>query len=397
MSSSHRATPHLATPHLATPGGQTRARALGIPFDGVPGALNSITDLAGIEIGYSTIIRGEGPLVVGEGPVRTGVTAILPRGKAGLATPVFAGCHSLNGNGEMTGFIWIEEAGRLDGPVTITNTHSCGLARDASLRWMVERGTPDMSEAWGLPVAAETYDGHLNDINGFHLRESHVFEALDSAAGGPIEEGSIGGGTGMICYGFKGGSGTASRAVEAGGGRFTLGAFVQANFGAAEQLTIAGVPLGRRLIAAASDSPDAGSIIGVVATDAPLLPHQLKRLARRCGLGIARSGSVAAHTSGDIFLAFSTANMEALRDSGGRDSGEGDGAGQDSAAPRRLDFLPDAALTPLFAATVQAIDEAVIDALVANQAMTGRDGFTVPALPHDQVRALLAEHKRLVE
>lgn len=390
MSSSHRATPHLATPHLATPGGQTRARALGIPFDGGPGALNSITDLAGIEIGYSTIIRGEGPLVVGEGPVRTGVTAILPRGKAGLATPVFAGCHSLNGNGEMTGFAWIEEAGRVEGPITITNTHSCGLARDATLRWLVDRGL--LADGWGLPVAAETYDGHLNDINGFHLRESHVFEALDSAAGGPIEEGSIGGGTGMICYGFKGGSGTASRAVEAGGGRFTLGAFVQANFGAAEQLTIAGVPLGRRLIAAASDSPDAGSIIGVVATDAPLLPHQLKRLARRCGLGIARSGSVAAHTSGDIFLAFSTANMDALRE-----SGERDGAGPDGAAQRQLDFLPDAALTPLFAATVQAIDEAVIDALVANQAMTGRDGFTVPALPHDQVRAFLAEHKRLVE
>jgi L-aminopeptidase/D-esterase-like protein len=380
-----RPSPHLATPHLATPGGQPRARALGIPFDGAPGALNGITDVADIEVGYSTILRGEGPLVVGEGPVRTGVTAILPRGKAGLATPVFAGCHSLNGNGEMTGFVWIEEAGRIEGPITITNTHSCGLARDATLRWMVARG--HMTDAWGLPVAAETYDGHLNDINGFHVRESHVFEALDSAAGGPIEEGSIGGGTGMICYGFKGGSGTASREVEAGGARFTLGAFVQANFGSVEQLTVAGVPLGRRVAEAAERVADGGSLIGVIATDAPLLPHQLKRLARRCGLGIARSGSVAAHSSGDIFLAFSTANADALAESGGQD-GEG---------PRRLDFLPDAALTPLFEATVRAIDEAVIDALVATQAMTGRDGRTVLALPHDEVRALLREHKRLVE
>ena len=370
--------------HHATPAGQARARALGIPFDGAPGALNAITDLAGVEVGYSTIIRGEGPLVVGEGPVRTGVTAILPRGEAGLGVPVFAGCHSLNGNGEMTGFVWIEEAGRIEGPITITNTHSCGLARDATLRWMVGRG--HMTDAWSLPVAAETYDGQLNDINGFHVREAHVFEALDSAAGGAIEEGSIGGGTGMICYGFKGGSGTASRVVEVAGARFTLGVFVQANFGLAEQLTIAGVPVGRHLIAAASNSPDAGSIIGVVATDAPLMPHQLKRLARRCGLGIARSGSVAAHTSGDIFLAFSTANGSAMAE------GEAESEG-----PRRVDFLPDATLTPLFQAAVQAIDEAVIDALVANQEMTGRDGFTVPALPHDAVRALLREHKRLAE
>ncbi len=266
------------------------------------------------------------------------------------------------------------------GPITITTTHSCGLARDATLRWMVARGR--MGDAWGLPVAAETYDGDLNDINGFHVRESHVFEALDSAAGGQIEEGSVGGGTGMICYGFKGGSGTASREVEAAGARFALGAFVQANFGSADQLTIAGVPVGRRLIEAASNSPDAGSIIGVVATDAPLMPHQLRRLARRCGLGIARSGSVAAHTSGDIFLAFSTANAGAMAD------GEG---------PRRIDFLPDAALTPLFEATVQALDEAVIDSLVANRAMTGRDGYTVAALPHDAVRALLREHQRLID
>jgi len=377
----------VTSPQLATPAGKPRARALGVPFDGAPGERNAITDVAGVEVGYATIVRGEGPLVVGEGPVRTGVTAILPRGKAGLATPVFAGCHALNGNGEMTGFIWIEEAGRLDGPVTITNTHSCGLARDASLRWMVERGTPDMSEAWGLPVAAETYDGFLNDINGFHVREVHVFEALDSAAGGPIEEGSVGGGTGMICYGFKGGSGTASRRVEAAGAAFTLGAFVQANFGSAEQLTIAGVPVGRRLKDAPAGVGDAGSVIGILATDAPLLPHQLRRLARRCGLGIARSGSVAAHDSGDIFLTFSTANAEAL---GQGDGSQGGGLG-------RADFVPDAALTPLFEAAVRAIDEAVVNALVANQSMTGRDGHSIRALPHDAVRALLAEHKRLAD
>ncbi len=282
--------------HHATPSGKPRARSLGVPFQGVPGALNAITDVTGVEVGYATIVRGEGPLVVGTGPVRTGVSAIFPRGMAGLATPVFAGCHSLNGNGEMTGFIWIEEAGRLDGPITITNTHSCGLARDAMLRWMVERGALDLSETWGLPVAAETYDGYLNDINGFHVREEHVFEALDSAAGGAIEEGSIGGGTGMICYGFKGGSGTASRRVETAGAAFTLGAFVQANFGAPELLTIAGVPVGRCLAEGASFGRDTGSVIGILATDAPLLPHQLRRLAKRCGLGIARSGGVAARS-----------------------------------------------------------------------------------------------------
>ncbi len=366
--------------HHATPSGKPRARSLGVPFQGVPGALNAITDVTGVEVGYATIVRGEGPLVVGTGPVRTGVSAIFPRGMAGLATPVFAGCHSLNGNGEMTGFIWIEEAGRLDGPITITNTHSCGLARDAMLRWMVERGALDLSETWGLPVAAETYDGYLNDINGFHVREEHVFEALDSAAGGAIEEGSIGGGTGMICYGFKGGSGTASRRVETAGAAFTLGAFVQANFGAPELLTIAGVPVGRCLAEGASFGRDTGSVIGILATDAPLLPHQLRRLAKRCGLGIARSGGVAAHGSGDIFLAFSTGNARAL--------GQGTGLGT-------ADFVPDAALTPFFETAVQAIDEAVVNALVANETMTGRDGHTVRALPHDRLRGLLQEYNRL--
>ncbi len=363
-----------------TPSGKPRARALGIPFDGAPGAFNAITDVAGVEVGYCTMISGEGPLVVGQGPVRTGVTAICPRGRKGVATPVFAGGHSLNGNGEMTGFVWIEESGNLGGPITITNTHSCGIARDATLRWLVEHGGVDFDQDWwGLPVAAETYDGKLNDINGFHVREAHVFAAFDDARGGAIEEGSVGGGTGMICYEFKGGSGTASRRVELAGETFTLGAFVQANFGRREQLTIAGVPVGRHLPKRDS-GPDQGSIIGIVATDAPLLPHQLKRLARRCGLGIGRSGAVAAHSSGDIFMAISTAN-----------------AGSVAAAGQicKADFVPDADLTPLFEAVIQAVDEAIVNALVVNETMTGRDGVTVEALPHDRLQDILRQYRRL--
>ncbi len=362
-----------------TPSGKPRARAIGIPFDGVPGALNAITDVAGVEVGYCTMISGEGPLVVGQGPVRTGVTAIFPRGKAGAAMPVFAGGHSLNGNGEMTGFVWIEESGLLGGPITITNTHSCGIARDATLRWLVERGGVDLSAAWALPVAAETYDGKLNDINGFHVGEAQVFEALDSARPGPMEEGSVGGGTGMICYEFKGGSGTASRRAEAAGKSFTLGVFVQANFGAREQLLIAGVPVGRHLPKPGSGG-DQGSIIGIVATDAPLLPHQLKRLARRCGLGIGRSGAIASHTSGDIFMAFSTANAASAAAVG---------------AVSRVDFVPDADLTPLFEAVIQATDEAILNALAANQTMTGINGVTVEALPHAAVGEILKQHGRL--
>jgi D-aminopeptidase len=367
--------------HRSTPSGKRRARALGVPFDGVPGTLNAITDVAGVEVGYCTLIDGEGPLVVGQGPVRTGVTAILPRGRAGVATPVFAGGHSLNGNGEMTGFLWVEEAGQVGGPITITNTHSCGTARDATLRWLVERAEIDLTLDWALPVAAETWDGRLNDINGFHVRDAHVFAALDGARGGAVEEGSVGGGTGMICYEFKGGSGTASRVAEAAGQAFTVGAFVQANFGTREQLLIAGVPVGRHLPIQDS-GPDQGSIIGIIATDAPLLPHQLKRLARRCGLGIGRSGAVAAHTSGDIFLAFSTANRAAVA-----------GAG----AVHKLDAVPDQDLTPLFAAVIQATDEAVINALIANETMTGRDGFTVEALPHEPLRDILRCFGRLAE
>ncbi|MFM8992039.1 MAG: P1 family peptidase, partial [Alphaproteobacteria bacterium] len=344
---------------------------LGIPFEGEPGRLNAITDVPGVEVGYRTLVSGEGPLVVGRGPVRTGVTAIHPRGRAGAGIPVFAGVHSLNGAGEMTGFAWIEEAGRTELPIAVTNTHSAGLARDALAKWMVARH-PGRMERWVLPVAAETYDGHLSDINGFHVRDEDVFAALDGAAGGPVEEGSIGGGTGMICYEFKGGSGTASRRLRLGGGDFHLGAFVQANFGRREQLAIAGLPVGRWLAEGVPGLPDHGSIIAVVATDLPLMPHQLKRLARRAGMGIARSGSIAAHGSGDIFLAFSTANA-------------GFFAAKDEM--RTLEAWPDEGLNPAFAAVIQCVDEAVLNAMVANEAMTGRDGHHVPALPRGPVGA----------
>ena len=369
----------MTTLQNSTPSGKPRARALGVPFDGTPGPCNAITDVAGLEVGYTTIIRGEGSLVVGQGPVRTGVTAIVPRGRAEVDHPVFAGSHALNGNGEMTGTIWIEESGQCEGPITITNTNSCGIARDATLRWLVENQF-QAGQGWRLPVAGETFDGTLNDINGFHVTQEHVFAAIESARSGPLELGSVGGGTGMICYGFKGGSGSASRLARIEGGDYTLGAFVQANFGSRHELTIAGVPVGRHLPGTDPRPRPGGSIIAVIATDAPLLPHQLKRLARRAGLGIGRSGAVSHNGSGDIFLALSTANRDAFAAGG---------------EARRAAFLPNEALDPLFAAVVEATDEAVIDALVANEAMTGRDGITVEALPHDELRALLEAHKRL--
>jgi D-aminopeptidase len=357
--------PHaLSEHHLATPDGKARARGRGVSFDGEPGPYNAITDVAGVEVGYTTLIEGT--------DVRTGVTAILPRGKERVATPVFAGCHSLNGNGELTGTIWIEEAGRCDGPITITNTHSCGTARDASIKWMVAR-FGELGQ-WALPVAGETFDGYLNDINGFHVRDEHVFAALDGASSGPVEEGSVGGGTGMICYGYKGGSGTASRRVAFADEVYTVGAFVQANFGTRRQLTIAGVPVGRILNPDDEQADERGSVIGVVATDAPLLPHQLKRLARRMGLGIGRSGAISGHGSGDIFLAFSTANADAHHDE------------------RRLAearFVPNSRLNRLFAAVIQSIDEAVLNSMFANQTMTGFNGNVVEALPVEEVRSAL--------
>ena len=363
-------------PHHATPSGKARARALGVPFDGAPGDNNAITDVPGVAVGYSTIIRGDGPLVVGQGPVRTGVTAILPRGHGGMTTPVFAGGFSLNGNGEMTGAVWIEESGQCEGPITITNTHSLGVARDAVIRWIVDNRPARLADAWALPVVGETYDGDLNDINGFHVTNEHVYETIDSARPGPLELGSVGGGTGMICYDFKGGSGSASRRV----GDYTVGVFVQANFGIRSELVIAGVPVGRLISGGEAPSTPGGSIIAIAATDAPLMPHQLKRLARRVGLGVGRSGSIAHNGSGDIFLAFSTANQTAWAE---------------GANARDCAFLPNHALDPLFAAVIEATDEAIIDSLVANETMTGRDGLTVMALPHDRLREVLKEHGRL--
>jgi len=360
---------------LTTPSGKARARALGIALEGEPGPFNAITDVAGVEVGYRTLIRGVGQRIVGEGPVRTGVTAILPRGRTGADQGVFAAMFSLNGNGELTGSHWAAEVGRCDGPITLTNTHSLGVARDATIKWLVRRF--DRAGQWSLPVSGETYDGWLNDIDGFHVTDQDVFAALDGAAGGPIEEGSVGGGTGMIAYGFKGGSGTASRRVEFGGETWTVGAFVQANFGLRQQLTIAGVPVGRALKDWRPDrrgGEEAGSVIAVLATDAPLLPHQLQRLARRIALGIGRGGAISGHGSADIFLAFSTANAQAL---------------SASATLASAAFIPDAALGAFFAATIESVDEAVLNALVANETMTGADDHVVHALPHEEVRALL--------
>ncbi len=368
----------MTSPHwLETPSGLKRARGLGIFFDGEPAPFNAITDVDGVEVGYETLIRGEGKLVAGQGPVRTGVTAILPRGRDGAAVPCAAGAYSMNGNGEMTGLAWVEESGELQTPITITNTHSCGVTRDATIRWMVERGI-GTGQNWGLPVAAETYDGFLNDINGFHVSAESTFEALDSARGGPMEMGSVGGGTGMTAYEFKGGSASASRRVEAAGGHYAVGAFVQANFGRRHELTVRGVPVGRTLTGGEFMSKGAGSIIAVIATDAPLMAHQLKRLARRVPLGLARTGTTGHNGSGDIFLAFSTANRDAFA--------------SPPAESHHFQALANDAMDPLFEAVVQAIEEAVIDAMVANRPMTGVDGHTVPALPHDGLLAALRQH-----
>ncbi len=357
-----------------------RGRALGLPFPGSPGANNAITDVAGVEVGTVTLISGEGPLVVGQGPVRTGVTAILPRGRAMAAIPCAAGYYALNGNGEMTGTIWIEESGELQTPITITNTHSCGVTRDATIRWLVARGLVN-GQDWGLPVAAETYDGELNDINGFHVTAEHTIAALEGARGGPVELGSVGGGTGMLCYDFKGGNGSASRIVSITGQRYTVGVFVQANFGAREQLTVLGAPVGRHITRDKLRHKDQGSIIVIVATDAPLLAHQLKRIARRVPMGLARTGAVGNNGSGDIFLAFSTANETAFAANGGQS--------------RNMAFLPNASLDPVFAATVEAVEEAVVDSMLVNETMVGRDGNRSIALPHDELVALMRKYGRM--
>ncbi|OLV15787.1 D-aminopeptidase [Deinococcus marmoris] len=346
-------------------------RDLGLPFPGKTGPLNAITDLPGLEVGHVTLISGEG-----EGAVRTGVTAVFPCGKSGAHT-VPAAWFSLNGNGEMTGTAWIDESGGLTGPVMLTNTHSVGVVRDAVVAWGQARG---WAEAWSLPVVAETYDGFLNDINGFHVTQQHAFTALDTAAGGAVTQGNVGGGTGMIVSGFKGGIGTASRVLD-GELPCTVGVLVQANFGAREDLTLLGVPVGREIPDLLPEREDTGgrdgSIIIIVATDAPLLPHQLRRLARRAALGLARTGSVAHNGSGDIFLAFSTATPEVH---GGLEHWRA---------------LPNASLDPLFKATVEATEEAIINALFAAETMTGLRGRTVHALPHTRTLEAMRKYGRL--
>ena len=363
-----------------------RARDLGVPFDGTPGPFNTITDVPGVTVGHTTLIFGEGKLEVGKGPVRTGVTAILPRGKESFDGAVFAGWWSLNGNGEMTGTTWVEESGFLVGPVMITNTHSVGVVRDAVIQWIVahHKAGPD-GDWWSLPVVAETWDGWLNDINGFHVKPEHAFHAIESAHGGAVEEGNVGGGTGMICNGFKDGIGTSSRRISVKDGGYTIGVLVQCNYGSRQNFRVAGIPVGREIASedpyafVPSDIAERGSIIVVVATDAPLLLTQLKRLARRVSLGLGRNGSISGNGSGDIFIAFSTANPGA--------------AATDHVVD--LKMLPNDMLDPVFAATVQATEEAIINAMVAADSMTGRDNHHVTALPHDQLRAVLKKYNRL--
>jgi len=370
-----------------------RARDLGVPFDGTTGRYNAITDVAGVEVGHTTLISGEGKLKVGVGPVRTGVTAVLPRGRKSKDV-VFGGWFSLNGNGEMTGTTWLEESGILDGPIMITNTHSVGVVRDAVIAWKIKHGGPDMEGYfWSLPVVAETWDGWLNDINGFHVKPEHVFQALDSAKSGPVDEGNVGGGTGMICNEFKGGIGTSSRVLDAKDGGYTIGVIVQCNYGRRTELRIAGVPIGKEIPEQRAYEPDetsslqppadkdTGSIIIVIATDAPLIPTQLKRLARRASLGLGRDGSYSGDGSGDIFIAFSTANSGMAKPKG----------------IHELRMLPNDSLDPLFLATVQATEEAVVNAMIAADTMTGINGHTVIALPHDKLREVLKKYNRLVK
>src|SRR5437870_8972332 len=371
-----------------------RGRDLGIPFEGTPGPLDAISDVGGVEVGHRTLVEGNGRLVVGKGPVRTGVTAIFPRGKDS-DDPVFAGWFTMNGNGEMTGTTWVEESGFLWGPVMITNTHSVGVVRDAVIEWVVRKGRM-VDDAWSLPVVAETWDGGLNDINGFHVTKQDAWAAMDSAHGGPVAEGSVGGGTGMVCNRFKGGIGTASRRLDAKDGGYAVGVLVQCNYGSRAPLRIAGVPVGReipdllpcrepcggdggRSARDARLAADVGSIIIVVATDAPLLPHQLKRVAKRAALGVGKMGGVGGNSSGDIFIAFSTANPRAAADTG----------------LAGLAMLPNERITPLFEATVQATEEAIINALLAAETMTGADDLKVTALPHDRLREVLRKYNRL--
>ncbi|HET6847102.1 MAG TPA: P1 family peptidase [Anaerolineales bacterium] len=350
-----------------------RARDLGIPFEGVPGTHNAITDVDGVEVGYTTLIAGEA--------VRTGVTILHPRGKDSHL-PVFAGWHALNGNGEMTGTAWIEEGGFIEGAIGLTNTHSVGIVRDTIIAWEVAHQA--LVQRWSMPVVAETADGWLNDMNGFHVKPEHALSALDEARGGPVEEGNVGGGTGMVCFGFKGGTGTASRLLPEPAGAYTVGALVQANYGRRGELIIAGVPVGKHMLEYAPFAPHQphdgqGSLVAVIATDAPLLPHQLRRLARRGALGMARTGGMASNSSGDLFVAFSTANPDA--------GGHGPLV--------TLTDVPNERMDPLLHAATYAVEEAIINALVGAETMTGRQGLTAAALPHHELQDVLGHHGRL--
>ena len=393
--------PLLATASPAAAQSRPRARDLGIPQAGIPGPLNAITDVAGVEVGLTTLIRGAGKLVPGQGPVRTGVTAILPRGKNDDRS-VVAAWFTLNGNGEMTGTTWVEESGLLGGPVMITNTHSVGAVHAATVEYAVGKS---QDFTWSLPVVAETWDGPLNDINGFHVTREHAAAALAGARGGPVPEGNVGGGTGMICHQFKGGTGTSSRRITVSGRPYTLGVLVQCNYGGRPRFSVAGVPVGEEIrdltpcysplpdgstagrptCAASSGGGDAGadadlgSIIVILATDAPLLPHQLKRITRRASLGIGRMGGIGGNSSGDIFLGFSTANPNAAADTG----------------LVALAAIPNEAINPLFEAAIDATSEAILNAMLAAETMTGANGYRVHALPHDRLIAALRKYGRV--
>jgi len=374
-----------------------RTRDLGIVIGrGRPGPGNAITDVAGVHVGHTTIVEGDGPLVVGEGPVRTGVTVVVPRGRDGWNEPVYAGCHRLNGNGEMTGLEWVRESGTLTTPVAITNTHSVGVVRDALVEAWVE-GTDAQTAHWSLPVVGETHDGLLNDINGFHVRPEHLRAALAVAEGGPVAEGNVGGGTGMVCHEFKGGIGTASRVIPDDRGGYTVGALVQANYGKRAWLRVDGVPVGSEIGVDELPSPydagssskralppaGSGSIIVVIATDAPVLPHQCERLAQRAGLGIARAGGTGGHLSGDLFIAFGTGNRLPPDD-------------EDRPTARVLDVrsVGNGTIDALFDGVIEATEEAIVNALVAAETMTGRDGITAHALPHARLLEIMTRYGR---
>ncbi|MBA2701207.1 MAG: P1 family peptidase [Chloroflexi bacterium] len=371
-----------------------RARDLGITIGlGRRGPHNAITDVVGVTVGHTTLIEGDGPLVVGRGPIRTGVTVVLARGDADRKEPVFAGCHRLNGNGEMTGLEWVRESGLLTSPIAITNTHSVGVVRDALVAASLDRANPT-DAYWSLPVVGETYDGLLNDMNGFHVGAGHLQAALAAASGGPVAEGSVGGGTGMVCHEFKGGIGTASRVIDAEVGGYTVGALVQANYGKRPWLRVDGVRVGEAIPVSEVPSPydradpsapppGSGSIIVVVATDAPLLPHQCQRLAQRAGLGIARMGGTGGHTSGDLFIAFATGNRLPSTDDDRASTGT-----------YAVDAVGDVVIDRLFDAVIEATEEAIVNALVAATTMVGRDGITAYALPHDRLVRVMAAHGR---